>query len=135
MIDIKNNLEIMWVYFPDNENEILQELNESSAFEFYDRYLLELSASEFLDFFQYLSDYKTDNNLDDKHSISQLISYGFGQQFTLDGEPQFENFMSIQSRVADLRSEHLTQRIKNEQEVLDSKIEPLSETIKKPYRL
>lgn len=42
MIDIKNNLEIMWVYFPDNENEILQELNESSAFEFYDRYLLEL---------------------------------------------------------------------------------------------
>ncbi len=96
MIDIKNNLEIMWVYFPDNENEILQELNESSAFKFYDRYLLELSASEFLDFFQYLSDYKIDNNLDDKHSISQLISYGFGQKFTLDGEPKFENFMSIQ---------------------------------------
>ncbi len=125
----------MWVYFPENENEILQELNESSAFEFYDRYLLELSASEFLDFFQYLSDYKIDNNLDDKHSISQLISYGFGQKFTLDVEPQFENFMSIQSRVAHLRSEHLTQRIKNEQEVLDSKIEPLSKTIKKHDRL
>ena len=35
MIDIKNNLEIMWIYFPENEHEILQELNESSAFEFY----------------------------------------------------------------------------------------------------
>lgn len=55
MIDIKNNLEIMWIYFPENEHEILQELNESSAFDFYERYLLELSASEFLDFFQYLS--------------------------------------------------------------------------------
>ncbi|MGC1147606.1 hypothetical protein WKH63_09435 [Pantoea agglomerans] len=135
MIDIKNNLEIMWVYFPDNENEILQELNESSAFEFYERYLLELSAREFIDFFQYLLDYKIDNNLDDKHSISQLISYGFGQKSILDREPQFENFQSIQSRVADLRSEHLTQRIKNEQKGLGSKIEPLSETIKKQDRL
>ncbi|RRZ87008.1 hypothetical protein [Erwinia sp. 198] len=135
MIDIKNNMEIMWIYFPENENEILQELNESSAFDFYERYLLELSASEFLDFFQYLLDYKIDNNFDDKHSISQLISYGFGQKPTLDGEPQFENFHSIQSRVADLRSEHLTQRIKNEQEVLGSKIELQEETIKKQDRL
>ncbi|MDJ0091650.1 hypothetical protein [Pantoea allii] len=135
MIDIKKNLEIMWIYFPENEHEILQELNESSAFEFYERYLLELSAREFLDFFQYLSDYKIDNNLDDKHSISQLIIYGFGQKSTLDGEPQFENLQSIQSRVADLRNEHLTQRIKNEQEVLGAKIEPLSETIKKQDRL
>lgn len=135
MIDIKNNLEIMWIYFPENEHDILLELNESSAFEFYERYLLELSAREFLDFFQYLSDYKIDNNLDDKHSISKLISYGFGQKSTLDGEPQFENFQFIQSRVADLRSEHLTQRIKNEQEVLGTKIEPLSEKIKKQDRL
>lgn len=135
MIDIKNNLEIMWIYFPENEHEILQELNESSAFDFYERYLLELSASEFLDFFQYLSDFKIDNDLDDQHSISQLIIYGFGQKSTLDGESQFENFQSIQSRVADLRNEHLTQRIKNEQKVLHSKIEPLSETIKKQDRL
>ncbi|MGC0936633.1 hypothetical protein WKG99_14410 [Pantoea agglomerans] len=135
MIDIKNNLEIMWIYFPANENEILHELHESSSFEFYERYLLELSAREFIDFFQYLLDYKIDNNLDDKHSISQLISYGFGQKSILDREPQFENFQSIQSRVADLRSEHLTQRIKNEQKGLGSKIEPLSETIKKQDRL
>ncbi|MGC1063127.1 hypothetical protein WKH44_17670 [Pantoea agglomerans] len=135
MIDIKNNLEIMWIYFLENENEILQELHESSSFEFYERYLLELSAREFLDFFQYLLDYKIDNNLDDKHSISQLISYGFGQKSILDREPKFENFQSIQSRVADLRSEHLTQRIKNEQKGLGSKIEPLSETIKKQDRL
>ncbi|MGC0929499.1 hypothetical protein WKH10_00700 [Pantoea agglomerans] len=135
MIDIKNNLEIMWIYFPANENEILQELHKSSSFEFYERYLLELSAREFLDFFQYLLDYKIDNNLDDKHSISQLISYGFDQKSTLDGEPQFENFLSIQSRVADLRSEHLTQRIKNEQQLLGSNIEQLAETIKKQDRL
>ncbi|MFB4410193.1 hypothetical protein [Pantoea sp. ANP04] len=135
MIDIKNNLEIMWIYFLENENEILQELHESSSFEFYERYLLELSAREFLDFFQYLLDYKIDNNLDDKHSISQLISYGFDQKSTLDGEPQFENFLSIQSRVADLRSEHLTQRIKNEQQLLGSNIEQLAETIKKQDRL
>jgi len=135
MIDIKNNLEIMWIYFLENENEILQELHESSSFEFYERYLLELSAREFLDFFQYLLDYKIDNNLDDKHSISQLISYGFDQKSTLDGEPKFENFQSIQSRVADLRSEHLTQRIKNEQQLLGSIIEQLAETIKKQDRL
>lgn len=131
MIDIKNNLEIMWIYFPANENEILHELHESSSFEFYERYLLELLAREFIDFFQYLLDYKIDNNLDDKNSISQLISYGFGQKSILDREPQFENFQSIQSRVADLRSEHLTQRIKNKQKGLGSKIEPLSKTIKK----
>lgn len=135
MIDIKNNLEIMWIYFLENENEILQELHESSSFEFYERYLLELSAREFLDFFQYLLDYKIDNNLDDKHSISQLICYGFDQKSTLDGEPKFENFQSIQSRVADLRSEHLTQRIKNEQQLLGSNIEQLAETIKKQDRL
>jgi len=92
MIDIKNNLEIMWIYFPENEHEILQELNESSAFDFYERYLLELSASEFLDFIQYLSDVKIDNDLDDKHSISQLISYSSGQKSTLDGELKLENF-------------------------------------------
>jgi len=135
MIDIKNNLEIMWIYFPENENKILQELNELSAFDFYERYLLELSASEFLNFFQYLSDFKIDNDLDDKHSISQLISYSFVQKSTLDGELQFENFQYIELRVAELRSEHLTQRIKNEQEVLGSKIELQKETIKKQDRL
>lgn len=135
MIDIKNNIDIMWVYFPEHESELLQELNVLSSFQFYECYLLKLSARDLTDFFQYLSDYKIDNNLDDKHSISQLISYGFGQKYTLDEEPQFENFQSIKSRVADLRSEHLTQRIKNEQKVLGSKIEPLSETIKKQDRL
>lgn len=135
MIDIKNNLEIMWIYFPENANKILQELNESSSFEFYERYLLDPSASEFLDFFQYLSDFKIDNVLDDKHSISQLISYSFGQKSTLDGELQFENFQYIELRVAELRSEHLTQRIKNEQKVLGSKIELQEETIKKQDRL
>jgi len=135
MIDIKNNIDIMWVYFPEHESELLQELNELSSFQFYECYLLELSAREFLDFFQYLLNYKIDNNLDDKHSISQLISYGFGPKTTLDEELQFENFQSIKSRVADLRNEHLTQRIKKEQKVLGSKIEPLSETIKKQDRL
>ncbi|KGD76129.1 hypothetical protein ID11_10675 [Pantoea vagans] len=113
----------------------MQELNELSSFQFYECYLLELSARDLTDFFQYLSDYKIDNNLDDKHSISQLISYGFGQKSTLDEELQFENFQSIKSRVDDLRNEHLTQRIKKEQKVLGSKIELLSETIKKQDRL
>lgn len=135
MIDIKNNIDIMWVYFPEHESELLHELNELSSFQFYECYLLELSARDLTDFFQYLSDYKIDNNLDDKHSISQLISYGFGQKSTLDEELQFENFQSIKSRVDDLRNEHLTQRIKKEKKLLGSKIEPLSETIKKQDRL
>jgi len=135
MIDIKNNLDIMWVYFSEHESEILRELNELSSFQFYERYLLELSARGFHDFFQYLLDYKIDNELDDEDAISQLISYGLGQESTLDEGSQFENFDFIQSRVDELKNKHLTERINNEKELLGLKVEPLIEIIKKENRL
>lgn len=118
MIDIKNNIDNMWVYFPEHENEILNEVSIFTSFQFYDRYLLELSAREFLDFFQYLCDYKINNEIDDSHAISQLINYGFGYDSDNSHDNRPNDFSFFRNRVEKLRSEHCVERINSEKKKL-----------------
>lgn len=118
MIDIKNNIDIMWIYFPEHENVILNEISMLTSFQFYDRYLMELSAREFLDFFQYLFDYKINNEIADSHAVSQLINYGFGYDSDNSHDNRPNNFNFIQDRVEKLRSEHIDERINSEKKQL-----------------
>lgn len=118
MIDIKNNIDNMWVYFPDHENEILNEVSMLTSFQFYDRYLLDLSAREFLDFFQYLFDYKVNNEIDDSHAISQLINYGFGYDLDNSHDNRPDDFSFFRDRVEKIRSEHFAERINSEKNKL-----------------
>jgi len=118
MIDIKNNIDNMWIYFPENENDILNEVSTLTSFQFYDRYLLELSAREFLDFFQYLCDYKINNEFDESHAISQLINYGFGYKSDKSHDNQPNDFSFFRDRVEKLKSEHFAERINSEKNKL-----------------
>ena len=118
MIDIKNNIDNMWIYFPEHENDILNEVSTLTSFQFYDRYLLELSAREFLDFFQYLCDYKINNEFDESHAISQLINYGFGYNSDKSHDNQPNDFRFFRDRVEKLRSEHFAERINSEKNKL-----------------
>lgn len=135
MIDIKTNIDTMWVYFPSNESEILNKLTELSPYQFYENYLLELSAREFQDFFQYLLDYKINNEITDEDSVSQLINYGFGQESTLNNDGTFTDFDFIRARVEDLRKKHLTEKINTEKKALGLKISQPISLIKKEKRL
>lgn len=118
MIDIKNNINNMWVYFPEHENEILNEVSILTSFQFYDRYLLDLSAREFLDFFQYLFDYKVNNEIDDSHAISLLINYGFGYDSDNSHDNRPNDFSFFRDRVEKIRSEHFAERINSEKNKL-----------------
>lgn len=118
MIDIKNNIDNMWVYFPEHENEILNEVSMLTSFQFYDRYLLKLSAREFLDFFQYLCDYKINDEIDDSHAISQLINYAFGYDSDNNHDNRPNDFSFFRDRVEKLRSEHFAEKINSEKNKL-----------------
>lgn len=118
MIDIKNNIDNMWVYFPEHENEILNEVSMLTSFQFYDRYLLKLSAREFLDFFQYLCDYKINNEIDDSHAISQLINYAFGYDSDNSHDNRPNDFSFFRDRVEKLRSEHFAEKINSKKNKL-----------------
>jgi len=94
MIDIKNNIENIRYYFYDNVNLIKNEISECEPFHFYDRYLLELTAREFLDFIYILIDDVTESVFEKKNDTIDLINYMAGEELIVIDE--IEGVYSLQ---------------------------------------
>ena len=56
MIDIKGNIDHVRVYYYSNEHLFRSELIKLGSYEFYDKYLCNLTPREYLDFLQLLFD-------------------------------------------------------------------------------
>lgn len=116
MLNIKKNIDEINFYVGLNREAFIKEVNNNSSFDFYDKYLIELTPREFIDFLNFLTDYISDDDTENNHHLSALLTY------MSNSESTFPDFSSIVERVDYLKQIHTVERIKNENQSLKKEI-------------
>ncbi|EFO2164664.1 hypothetical protein DS408_22910, partial [Escherichia coli] len=80
MINIKGNIDHIRVYYYSNEHLFRNELIKLSSYEFYDKYLCNLTPREHLDFLQFLIDDISERTTIIPDETTSLISYMLGKE-------------------------------------------------------
>ena len=135
MLNIKNNIDEINFYVGLNRDIFIMEINNNSSFEFYDKYLIELTPREFIDFSNFLIDYIPDDDIEDNPPLSMLLNYMCGYNIMNSSEGKFPDFSSIVERVNALKETHILERIKKENESLKKEIKTNGELRSKNERL
>lgn len=80
MINIKENIDHIRVYYYSNEHLFKSELIKLGSYEFYDKYLYNLTPREYLDFLQFLIDDISERKTIIPDETTSLISYMLGKE-------------------------------------------------------
>jgi len=141
MINIKDNMEYFKYYFYENEGAIKNEIEKHTSFVFYEKYLLELTAREYLDFIHILIDDINESEFKINNKIVKIINYMVGQEvihidenegFYSLKEAVFNSFQDIEKRIKSLKDTH---HIEKEKEMILSKLSKLPVSNKDHKRL
>lgn len=135
MLNIKKNIDEINFYVGLNRDSFIKEVNNNSSFDFYDKYLIELTPREFIDFSNFLIDYILNDSNEDNHPLSILLNYMYGYEVMNSSESKCPDFSSIVERVNALKENHIQERIKKENESLKKEIKTNAELSHKNERL
>ncbi|MDV0909886.1 hypothetical protein [Klebsiella variicola] len=128
MIDIKGNIDHVRVYYYSNEHLFRSELIKLGSYEFYDKYLCNLTPREYLYFLQLLIDDIIERTTITPDEITSLISYMLGKEiltklednsFAISENIFTENYQDLTKKSITLNNIHTAKREKN---IIESKI-------------
>lgn len=127
MINIKENIDHIRVYYYSNEHLFKSELIKLGSYEFYDKYLCNLTPREYLDFSQLLIDDIRERKTIIPDETTSLISYMLGKEILTKQEDNSfaiselftENYQDLTKKFITLNNIHTAKREKN---IIESKI-------------
>ncbi|EMW9515971.1 hypothetical protein ABWQ78_002937 [Salmonella enterica subsp. enterica serovar Newport] len=128
MINIKGNIDHIRVYYYSNEHLFRNELIKLGSYEFYDKYLCNLTPREYLDFLQFLIDDINERTTIIPDETTSLISYMLGKEiltkqednsFAISENIFTENYQDLTKKFITLNNIHTAKREKN---IIESKI-------------
>ncbi|MDL4912801.1 MAG: hypothetical protein QRY16_03100 [Enterobacterales bacterium endosymbiont of Blomia tropicalis] len=127
MINIKENIDHIRVYYYSNEHLFKSELIKLGSYEFYDKYLYNLTPRIYLDFLQFLIDDISERKPIIPDETTSLISYMLGKEILTKQEDNSfaisenfftENYQDLTKKFITLNNIHTAKREKN---IIESK--------------